>query len=162
MQRMTMWTGLGLTLLYVSLSILFAESLPVQVRDCRLTDREAVMTIENEGGEPLRKVHVVARVYAGDRLVTASALVEKRDLAGKARVQVKLPLAKPLARGSEYRVVAFVQMGSGRPRSREFTPRTVEQAAVWAPARRSRTIDEPGKLRRCITPIDPRAEMGLL
>ncbi len=162
MKRMTLWTALGLTLFYGALWLLFAESRPVSCHEVLLSDREAVVTLQNDGAEPVAKVLVVARIYQGEELVAASPLVEKRGLA-QGKAQVRLPLPKPLAKGIDYRVVTHVQTAGSRPASREFQARVVKQsAAAWPPARRRQVIDEPYRLRRVITTIDPRAEMGLL
>lgn len=163
MIRMTIWTGIGLTLLYGLFAWLVSERLTVGCHEVLLSDREALVTLKNEGPAPVEKVLVVARVYEGDELVTSSTLVEKRNLPGQGKVQVRLPLAKPLAKGVDYRVVTHLQVAGLPPVSREFTSTVVKQTVMrWPPPRRPKVIEEPLQLRRAIQTINPRAEMGLL
>jgi len=163
MKRMTILTGVGLTFVYFALQFLFVTALKVSIRDCILSDKEALLTVENQGPETLDKFFVTVKVFEGDRLVSSSPLVEKRNLAQNAKVQIKLSLSKILSKSCEYKVEAIFQSGSGRPISREFKGKILKQtASAWIPGRRFNPISEPAELRKSIKTFDVRSAMGLL
>ena len=53
MKRLTILTGMVLTLVFCLLQLTCADSLQVSLRDVLLSDREAILTLENKGGQDL-------------------------------------------------------------------------------------------------------------
>ncbi|MFZ2958498.1 MAG: hypothetical protein WA705_16545 [Candidatus Ozemobacteraceae bacterium] len=111
MLRMTAWTALGLTLMYLTFGAMFADHTRVSWKECRLGERDIRLTFENTGGEAWNRFTIGGKVFLDGRLVASTSPVRGEELVPGASRSLRLGLPKALEGGKQYVVMIYIQRG---------------------------------------------------
>lgn len=162
MNRLIAQTILALCVASIFFSFAFTETIVIDWKECRVSDKSVLLSFENAGLEDIKKYSVALKIFDNGRLVNSATLTEHETLKPKSSVDLVFPITRPLEVGKNYQVTAFVQSGSAQQVMNDWRNRIAEKAPLkpFSPSEIG-LIAQPIELRKPIKPIDIKSAMGI-
>lgn len=114
MNRLIMYTLMGLCIFYAGINLVFAERTYVAWKDLTLHTKEVVVSFENSGSQIWTGYSLAAKVYDLENKVISSSFSKmKKSLKPSEHEIIKLSLNKELTQGTNYRVEVFLHRSAG-------------------------------------------------